>query len=815
MSVFGRNSVAGGDGDAAAADTAAVFVISSSKKKKNHGSIRCIRKRPVSFGNPALGTYHGNIYTLEEFDSRTTNDGDRTAASAAAILTDDCERAVSGINQRDNNNNDNNELRTILTHSSAIRGSRSSRNDQQSSATKTALVEGAVQCSQADLVAMVDVPPEQVPEGILNLARSHRPWINHVRIVIAEKPMAEKTGLRLEQLVDDDDETGENDGNERKDDTEKAASSSAAAAAAVYDEPYPHVSAAENAASILAAEQDSMLLRQQQSSDEEHEQRQSDKKSFVDVPLLSSSQPGNNMVLRDSSSFTISNNNDEQQQQQRSERTYVVLLELCSEEATQQLIQDLHRKPYTSLDETQVCSIYPVVALQGTDGVSLQSPFFASSSSTPPPPPNACSSTNKSSTATTTSAATSVPSLHHHHQLNHHQEDYNCPVCLERMDLNDGGSSKDNQSPTNNGGNYNNNATTTTATNSGIFTTVCNHSFHLDCLLKWQDSPCPVCRFDHSGLNEALSQCHVCGTTENNYVCLICGVVSCGGNTMNAATTASAPSEVRRGESGGAVDHPSSSNNSGSDVVTHARQHYNETLHAYALDTHTQHVWDFCGQGYVHRLLQNKEDGKLVEVPDPSNTTSQERSLNPGLSDEQEGEVVHRKLEGMASAYYTLLKSQLEQQRIFYEGRLEEIRRDYNETTTTASSASSAQKNGRDSGGGSGQGRKKKASDLIAALKQERHQLSQRLVLLQSRRNKVKEDASFLISMNESLEKNKDSFRDQVIQAQQQRQEVRRMLDECLPPLQENVTRLMLQLESESLSQQSAKEACKKPAGSR
>jgi BRCA1-associated protein len=235
---------------------------------------------------------------------------------------------------------------------------------------------------------------------------------------------------------------------------------------------------------------------------------------------------------------------------------------------------------------------------------------------------------------------------------------------------------------------------------------------------------------------------------------------------------------------------------------SHARQHYDETLHAYALDTHTQHVWDFCGQGYVHRLLQNKEDGKLVEVADPSNTTSQERSLNPGLSDEQEGEVVHRKLEGMASAYYTLLKSQLEQQRIFYEGRLEEIRRDYIEATTNESSSSARQHVG-GAGGGSGRGRKKNAPDLIAALKQERHQLSQRLVLLQSRRNKVKEDASFLISMNESLEKNKDSFHIQVVQAQQQRQEVRRMLDERLPPLQEKVTRLMLQLESEISSQQS------------
>ncbi len=46
-------------------------------------------------------------------------------------------------------------------------------------------------------------------------------------------------------------------------------------------------------------------------------------------------------------------------------------------------------------------------------------------------------------------------------------EVHNCAVCLERMDLE----------------------------NESLLTTVCNHSFHLDCLMQWQDSPCPVCRY--------------------------------------------------------------------------------------------------------------------------------------------------------------------------------------------------------------------------------------------------------------------------------------------------------------------------------
>jgi BRCA1-associated protein len=183
----------------------------------------------------------------------------------------------------------------------------------------------------------------------------------------------------------------------------------------------------------------------------------------------------------------------------------------------------------------------------------------------------------------------------------------------------------------------------------------------------------------------------------------------------------------------------------------------------------------------VHRLLQNKEDGKLVEVHDPYNTTSQERSLSPGLSESQEGEVVHRKLEGFASQYYTLLKSQLEQQRIFYEGRLEEIRRDYDVAKPL-----------------------KKSTDLIAALKQERNQLSQRLVTLETRRRKVLEDVSFLVSMNESLVANKEPLRRQIEEAQQQSLNARRTFEELLQPLQDKVTALMLQLEDE--------ESDKKPA---
>jgi BRCA1-associated protein len=33
-------------------------------------------------------------------------------------------------------------------------------------------------------------------------------------------------------------------------------------------------------------------------------------------------------------------------------------------------------------------------------------------------------------------------------------------------------------------------------------------------------------------------------------------------------------------------------------------------------------VWDFAGGGFVHRLIHNKADGKLVEVGDPRHTSA-------------------------------------------------------------------------------------------------------------------------------------------------------------------------------------------------
>ncbi len=92
-------------------------------------------------------------------------------------------------------------------------------------------------------------------------------------------------------------------------------------------------------------------------------------------------------------------------------------------------------------------------------------------------------------------------------------------------------------------------------------------------------------------------------------------------------------------------------------------------MHLYALELETQRVWDYAGDGYVHRLIQNKADGKLVELPSASTMTTSTptpddgRNLGPSPSDALTAE----KIEAIGIEYSYLLTSQLDSQRAFFE----------------------------------------------------------------------------------------------------------------------------------------------------
>ncbi len=48
-------------------------------------------------------------------------------------------------------------------------------------------------------------------------------------------------------------------------------------------------------------------------------------------------------------------------------------------------------------------------------------------------------------------------------------------------------------------------------------------------------------------------------------------------------------------------------------------------------------VWDYAGDNYVHRLIQSKTDGKLVEVPSPAPGASLRRHGSCSLPHDPRG----------------------------------------------------------------------------------------------------------------------------------------------------------------------------------
>ncbi|KAJ2881983.1 hypothetical protein IWW38_005721, partial [Coemansia aciculifera] len=227
-----------------------------------------------------------------------------------------------------------------------------------------------------------------------------------------------------------------------------------------------------------------------------------------------------------------------------------------------------------------------------------------------------------------------------------------CPVCLERLD----------------------------ASASGLLTTLCRHTFHCRCLQRWGDGTCPVCRYtqtspfvdqerfhrtvgDNSPMTLAAKPlssppllpassssvsveaaevidgkqnsedncCSVCGRTGDLWICLVCGTIGCGRY-----------------------------------VNGHAKDHFNETQHPYSMELQSQCVWDYAGDGYVHRLLQNVADRKVIALDAHTPTLAiaavdQQRDNHSSLVEARE------KLDAVTQEYELLLASQLESQREHYE----------------------------------------------------------------------------------------------------------------------------------------------------
>ena len=100
------------------------------------------------------------------------------------------------------------------------------------------------------------------------------------------------------------------------------------------------------------------------------------------------------------------------------------------------------------------------------------------------------------------------------------------------------------------------------------------------------------------------------------------------------------------------------------------------------MDLMTQRVWDYASDGYVHRIVQNKTDGKLVELP--SATTTSPPVYDDTIADDY---VPREKLDAIGHEYTALLTSQLDSQRLYFEEKLERAADKASEAASAATSA--------------------------------------------------------------------------------------------------------------------------------
>ncbi|KAJ1446627.1 hypothetical protein M885DRAFT_545709 [Pelagophyceae sp. CCMP2097] len=326
-----------------------------------------------------------------------------------------------------------------------------------------------------------------------------------------------------------------------------------------------------------------------------------------------------------------------------------------------------------------------------------------------------------------------------------------------------------------------------------ICTTACDHTFHTACLARCADAPCAVCRYHHARGDAASTTCHVCGcaaetddaaparsapppprrtrhvcegktdddtdddeelpigeTRQTLWVCMICGHVGCGATL---------------------------------DASSHARDHFRATLHAYALDVRTRHVWDFAGEGYVHRLVLQKdgfdEDDdalprppKLYEIGGPNMTAPTGLSRLAALQARApvDDKCVHRKLEGLALEYNELLQSQLMRQRESYDARLAEI----DDVTF-----------GRRAGGRDG------VAALAKALQREQAAVEARSAQARARLAKTQEDEQFLRDLNASLSADAARWHEDRAAAVAELAKARRDVAAALKPLEDELAAKM------------------------
>lgn len=352
------------------------------------------------------------------------------------------------------------------------------------------------------------------------------------------------------------------------------------------------------------------------------------------------------------------------------------------------------------------------------------------------------------------------------------------------------------------------------------FTTCCNHTFHIECAARLEGPQCPVCRFQHDSSPVNFSSCSICKgrgraagrrgqgqRSSDLWMCLVCGFTGCGESSES-----------------------------------HIRLHYEQHLHAYAMEVETRRVWDFAGDGYVHRLILNQSDAsddtrgsaqgqgtsstssttpspltsqhvpgsssiqrgnmsatKLVEVPTPG-YQHRTRSQQMPLTSEEEEFLVNRKLENVALHYNSLVAWQLEQTRRDYESRLKRLRAfvQHEISNVAPPGGGGGGGGGNGSGGGGAMGSNQNvtwAESIDQLLRAEENKARRQRDATNARLKQTMDELGVLRELNKSLVSNQTEWKARVSVAEEKLAKTEQTYANWINKLEKKVFTLMEKLD--------------------
>jgi len=296
-----------------------------------------------------------------------------------------------------------------------------------------------------------------------------------------------------------------------------------------------------------------------------------------------------------------------------------------------------------------------------------------------------------------------------------------CTICLERMDENV----------------------------STVLTILCNHKFHSVCLAQWEDPTCPVCR--HVQTPEVTTEhvCSDCQSSNDLWICLVCGYVGCGRYA------------------GG-----------------HAHAHFTHTQHCYSMELGHNRVWDYVGDNFVHRLVQNTSDGKLVEQ-EAGEKVGQEHVGGVQVNSDE-------KMDSLQLEYTYLLTSQLESQRDYFENKVrrleEEAARESREATLRVKTALE---------------QKIALEARLEELTKDKNKNDHKLLQLTAKFGKLNSALDEEKQLNQSLTQNQDDWQKRLKKAEIELNVINQQKDLEISDLKEQVRDLMFFLEAQETIKES------------